>query len=83
MKMDTDRQHLISNKDKDPHFCHTGLIHMFFSSSKTVERLEDFEPHWTQTLLDNLPALVNARRGQCAIARERELQVERGLFDWK
>ena len=32
--------------------------------------------------LGDKPFLLGRPDSQCAIARERELQVERGLFDW-
>ncbi|CAE8596633.1 unnamed protein product [Polarella glacialis] len=37
---------------------------------------KDFEPHWTSDLKDNLHALVNSRRGQCAQMRSKELDQE-------
>lgn len=40
---------------------------------RAYQQFADFEPHWLVDLRDNMHALVNARRGQCAAARRREL----------
>ncbi|CAE7227581.1 unnamed protein product [Symbiodinium sp. CCMP2592] len=51
---------------------HCSLSLMFYFRASMY--FKDFEPHWTLDLRDNLAPLVNVRRGQCASARERELQ---------
>lgn len=53
--------------------CSFSLLFYF----RAYQLFQDFDPHWTRALLENLPALVNARRGQCAAARRRELQEVR------
>ncbi|OLQ05755.1 hypothetical protein AK812_SmicGene11023 [Symbiodinium microadriaticum] len=51
---------------------HCSLSLMFYFRASMY--FKEFEPHWTLDLRDNLAPLVNVRRGQCASARERELQ---------
>ncbi|CAL1142731.1 unnamed protein product [Cladocopium goreaui] len=53
--------------------CSFSLLFYF----RAYQLFQDFDPHWTRALLENLPALVNARRGQCAAARRQELQEVR------